>query len=107
MAPSPAEQIRRAGGAGHSSRHPRGLKFLFAAEMAERFASYGIAALINLYMATYLLLPQRVESVLGLGALRSAIESASGPLAVEPLAAQIAGLYLALAALAPIAGGLV
>jgi len=107
MAPSPAEQIRRAGGAGHSSGHPRGLKFLFAAEMWERFASYGIAALINLYMATYLLLPQRAESVLGLGALRSAIESTSGPLAVEPLAAQIAGLYLALAALAPIAGGLV
>ena len=81
--------------------------FLFAAELWERFGSFGIAALINLYMATSLLLPERAESVFGLGALRSAIESASGPLAVEPLATRIEGLYLALAALAPIVGGLI
>jgi POT family proton-dependent oligopeptide transporter len=107
MASSSADQIRRARGSGPPSRHPRGLVFLFATQMWERFAFYGIAALINLYMVTYLLVPDRAEGVLGLGPLRSAIESASGPLAVEPLAAQIAGLYLALSALALIIGGLI
>jgi POT family proton-dependent oligopeptide transporter len=75
--------------------------------MWERFAFFGIAALLNLYMVTYLLVPERAEGVLGLGPLRAAIESASGPLAVEPLATQIDGLFLALVALAPIIGGLV
>ena len=50
--------------------HPRGLTFLFATEMWERFSYYGMRALLVLYMVKYLLLPGHAENVIGLGALR-------------------------------------
>ena len=37
--------------------HPRGLTFLFATEMWERFSYYGMRALLVLYMVKYLLQP--------------------------------------------------
>ena len=37
--------------------HPKGLTFLFATEMWERFSYYGMRALLVLYMTKYLLLP--------------------------------------------------
>ena len=37
--------------------HPRGLTFLFATEMWERFSYYGMRALLVLYMVKYLLHP--------------------------------------------------
>jgi POT family proton-dependent oligopeptide transporter len=107
MAFSRADQIRHARAAGPSLRHPRGLLFLFATEAWERFAFFGALALLGLYMARDLIAPDQADRVLGLGPLRSAIEASSGPLAVEQLAAQIQGLFIALAALAPIVGGLV
>ena len=54
--------------------HPRGLTFLFATEMWERFSYYGMRALLVLYMVKYLLLAEHAENVIGLGALRSLLE---------------------------------
>ena len=54
--------------------HPRGLTFLFATEMWERFSYYGMRALLVLYMVKYLLLPGHAENVIGLGALRHLLE---------------------------------
>ena len=39
--------------------HPRGLPFLFATEMWERFSYYGMRALLVLYMVKYVLQPER------------------------------------------------
>src|SRR5690349_18389150 len=86
--------------------HPRGLSFLFATEMWERFSYYGMRALLVLYMVKYLLLPASAQNVVGYGALKAALESLSGPLDVQPLASQIYGLYTGLVYLTPIFGGL-
>lgn len=85
--------------------HPRGLAFLFMTEMWERFSYYGMRALLVLYMVRYLLLPGH-EDAIGLGALRSAIESIFGSLGVQPFASQIYGLYTGFVYLTPFFGGL-
>jgi POT family proton-dependent oligopeptide transporter len=86
--------------------HPRALAFLFATEMWERFSYYGMRALLVLYMVNHLLLPGRVETVIGLAGLRRLLEIPFGPLAIQPLASQIYGLYTGLVYLTPILGGL-
>ncbi|HEY1311861.1 MAG TPA: peptide MFS transporter [Pseudolabrys sp.] len=86
--------------------HPRGLTFLFATEMWERFSYYGMRALLVLYMVKYLLDQQRAGAVVGLGPLRNALEFVFGPLATQPLASQIYGFYTGLVYLTPILGGL-
>ncbi len=86
--------------------HPRGLAFLFATEMWERFSYYGMRALLVLYMTKYLLLPDRAGAAIGLLPLKSALETVFGPLDVQPLASQIFGLYTALVYFTPIFGGL-
>ncbi len=86
--------------------HPRGLTFLFATEMWERFSYYGMRALLVLYMVKYLLQPAAVGSVLGLASFRAALEVVFGPLDLQPLASQIYGFYTGLVYLTPIAGGL-
>jgi len=86
--------------------HPKGLSVLFATEMWERFSYFGMASLVVLYLTKYLLLPGQAEHVLGLAAIRRALESVFGPLEVQPLASQIFGLYTGLAYLTPIFGGL-
>ena len=70
--------------------HPRGLTFLFATEMWERFSYYGMRALLVLYMVKYLLLPGH-NDVIGLGGVRGVLESMFGPLGVQPFASQIYG----------------
>jgi POT family proton-dependent oligopeptide transporter len=74
--------------------------------MWERFSYYGMRALLTLYMVKYLLHPGHVETVLGFGALRRALEFLFGPLATQPLASQIYGFYTGLVYLTPIFGGL-
>src|SRR3954467_14066252 len=86
--------------------HPRGLAFLFATEMWERFSYYGMRALLVLYMVKYLLQPGQAGSVLGYDAIKAALEVVSGPLSVQALASQIYGLYTGLVYLTPIFGGL-
>ena len=86
--------------------HPRGLAFLFSSEMWERFSYYGMRALLVLYMVEYLLTPERANAALGLDALKRGLEALSGPLAPQPFASQIYGLYTGLVYLTPILGGL-
>ena len=85
--------------------HPIGLTTLFATEMWERFSYYGMRSLLVLYLVTYLLKPEHAGDVLGLGALRGGLEAVSGPLAVQPFASQLYGLYSGLVYLTPILGG--
>ena len=86
--------------------HPRGLTFLFATEMWERFSYYGMRALLVLYMVKYLLLPDQIDHVIGLATLKHVYESMIGPLGVQPLASHIYGLYTGLVYLTPVFGGL-
>ncbi len=85
--------------------HPRGLTFLFATEMWERFSYYGMRALLVLYMVGDLLKPENAAQVLGLPALRQGLETISGPLGAQPFASQIYGLYSGFVYLTPILGG--
>jgi dipeptide/tripeptide permease len=84
--------------------HPRGLTYLFTTEMWERFSYYGMRALLVLYMVKYLLQPGH-NDVIGLGAVRGALESMFGPLGVQPFASQIYGLYTGFVYLTPLFGG--
>ena len=86
--------------------HPKGLTVLFATEMWERFSYYGMRALLVLYMVKYLLQPGHADNVIGLGALKSALESISGPLDMQPFSSQIYGLYTGLVYLTPLFGGI-
>jgi POT family proton-dependent oligopeptide transporter len=86
--------------------HPKGLRFLFATEMWERFSYFGMRSLLVLYMVDYLLKPERAADVIGLALLKRALETLSGPLAAQPLASQIYGFYTGLVYLTPVAGGL-
>jgi proton-dependent oligopeptide transporter, POT family len=86
--------------------HPKGLTFLFSTEMWERFSYYGMRSLLVLYMTKYVLLPPHSGDVIGLTAVKAALEAVFGPLAVQPLSSQIYGFYTALVYLTPIFGGL-
>jgi proton-dependent oligopeptide transporter, POT family len=107
MAASGAYQIRHARPVGDLFGHPRGLTFLFATEMWERFSYYGMRALLVLYMTKYLLTPERAGGVIGLDALRAVLEGVFGPLGAQPFASHIYGLYTGLVYLTPIVGGLI
>jgi proton-dependent oligopeptide transporter, POT family len=86
--------------------HPRGLTFLFATEMWERFSYYGMRALLVLYMVKLLLLPGHADNVIGLATLRSLFESMTGPLGVQPFSSHVYGLYTGLVYLTPVFGGM-
>ena len=86
--------------------HPRGLTFLFTTEMWERFSYYGMRSLLVLYMTKFLLLSDHSGDVIGLAALKRALEGVFGPLDVQPLSSQIWGLYTGLVYFTPIFGGL-
>jgi POT family proton-dependent oligopeptide transporter len=85
--------------------HPRGLTFLFATEMWERFSYYGMRALLVLYMIKYLFDPARVQQVIGFAAIKGALEFLFGPLDVQPLASLIYGFYTGFVYMTPILGG--
>ena len=92
MSPPSRSEVRTAGlGARDFLGHPRGLAVLFATESWERFSYFGNAALVVLYMVKYLLEPGRVETLLGFGALKAALEFLFGRLDPQPLASQIFG----------------
>lgn len=86
--------------------HPRGLAFLFATEMWERFSYYGMRALLVLYMVKYLFLPEHAANVIGYTQLKAGFEFLFGPLGVQPLASQVYGFYTGLVYLTPVFGGL-
>src|SRR5262245_12817045 len=105
MTSSAAERRRESRRAGDLFGHPRGLSFLFATEMWERFSYYGMRALLVLYMVKLLLHPGHAENVIGLGALKQLLEGMFGPLGVQPLSSHIYGLYTGLVYLTPLFGG--
>jgi POT family proton-dependent oligopeptide transporter len=74
--------------------------------MWERFSYYGMRALLVLYMVKYLLQPDRAENVIGLAALKTALEVPFGTLGVQSFASHIYGLYTGLVYFTPILGGL-
>jgi POT family proton-dependent oligopeptide transporter len=66
-----------------------------------------MVALLVLYMVNRLLLPGSFEHVVGLGTLRAALESVSGPLSTQGLASSIFGLYTGLVYFTPLLGGMI
>ena len=86
--------------------HPRGLSYLFATEMWERFSYYGMKALLVLYMVKYLFEPERAQHVIGLGALKSGMEALFGPLDAQPFSSHVFGFYSGFVYLTPVFGGL-
>jgi POT family proton-dependent oligopeptide transporter len=84
--------------------HPTGLGFLGFTEACERFSYYSMQTLLVLYMVNYLLLPGRMEKVVGLKWVQMHIyHGISG----QPLASAIFGTYAALVYGTPILGGLI
>jgi POT family proton-dependent oligopeptide transporter len=84
--------------------HPTGLGFLGFTEACERFSYYSMQTLLVLYMVNYLLLPGRMEKVIGLKWLQAHVyHGISG----QPLASAIFGTYTALVYGTPILGGII
>ena len=88
--------------------HPAGLFLLFFTEVWERFSYYGMRALLVLSMVDYLI--KRAQDgathVLGFAGLQHTIEAVYGPLAIQPLASEIYGLYTAFVYFTPLFGGM-
>ena len=72
--------------------HPKGLGYLAFVEGCERFSYYSMQTLLTLYMVNYLLIPGRLENVVGLEWLRvNHYDGLSG----QPLSSAIFGdLYV-------------
>lgn len=87
--------------------HPRGLAYLAFTELWERFSYYGMSSLVVLFMVQELLLPEHIENVAGMAAVRGELENMFGPLSPQALASQLFGLYGGLVYLTPILGGLI
>ncbi|MCX6131500.1 MAG: peptide MFS transporter [Proteobacteria bacterium] len=88
--------------------HPKGLYVLFMTEMWERMSYYGMRALLVLYMVNHLFInPEVHQQVLGFATLKGILEWQFGPLAIQPLASQIYGLYTGLVYATPFFGGII
>ena len=84
--------------------HPKGLGYLGFTEGCERFSYYSMQTLLVLYMVNYLLVPGRMENVVGLEWLQAHVyHGISG----QPLASAIFGTYAALVYGTPILGGII
>ena len=87
--------------------HPVGLFVLFFTEMWERFSYYGMRALLVLYMTKYLINHAQTGGyVFGFGVLKAGLEAVFGPLAIQPMASQIYGLYTGFVYFTPFFGGI-
>ena len=84
--------------------HPKGLGYLGFTEACERFSYYSMQTLLVLYMVNYLLVPGRMENVVGLDWLNTHVYPG---LSGQPLASAIFGTYTALVYLTPIFGGMI
>src|SRR5438045_3447443 len=84
--------------------HPKGLGFLGFTEACERFSYYSMQTLLVLYMVNYLLVPGRMDHVIGLDWVQAHVyHGISG----QPLASAIFGTYTAGVYFTPIFGGIV
>ena len=84
--------------------HPKGLGYLGFTEGCERFSYYSMQTLLVLYMVNYLLVPGRMDNVIGLNWLNTHVYPG---LSGQPLASAIFGTYTALVYATPILGGIV
>ncbi|HVU29564.1 MAG TPA: peptide MFS transporter [Sphingomicrobium sp.] len=84
--------------------HPKGLGYLGFTEACERFSYYSMQTLLVLYMVNYLLVPGRMEHVIGLRWLQTHVYHG---LSGQPLASAIFGTYAALVYGTPILGGII
>ena len=88
--------------------HPIGLSYLFATEMWERFAYYGMRAILVLYLVNYLLLPGQAEHVAGYATIKGLFEGMVGhELGVQPFSSMIYGFYTGFVYLTPFFGGII
>jgi POT family proton-dependent oligopeptide transporter len=87
--------------------HPIGLSVLFGTEMWERFAYYGMRALLTFYMVDFLFQPGEATHVLGYATIKHGLEAVYGPLGPQPLGALIYGFYTAFTYLTPLIGGVI
>ncbi len=85
--------------------HPVGLSLLFGTEMWERFAYYGMRALLTFYMVDFLFQPGEAAQVLGYTAVKHGLQAVYGPLGPQPLGALVYGFYTAFTYLTPLIGG--
>ncbi|MBS0273536.1 MAG: MFS transporter [Proteobacteria bacterium] len=85
--------------------HPPGVGWLSSAEFWERFAYYGMQALLVLYLSHFLFKPGTIEHVWGIGWFSHALESLYGKLDYAALASAVVGFYSATVYLTPILGG--
>ena len=84
--------------------HPKGLGYLGFTEGCERFSYYSMQTLLVLYMVNYLLVPARMDQVIGLDWLQAHVyHGISG----QPLASAIFGTYTSLVYFTPLFGGLI
>src|SRR5215213_6037743 len=83
--------------------HPKGLGYLGFTEACERFSYYSMQTLLVLYMVNYLLVPGRMQKVIGLEWLQAHVY---GGLEGQRLASAIFGTYTALVYFTPIFGGI-
>jgi len=85
--------------------HPPGLGWLSGSEFWERFAYYGMQALLVLYLSHFLFKPGTIEHVWGIEPFRHALETIYGPLDYAALASALVGFYAATVYLTPLLGG--
>ena len=83
--------------------HPKGLGYLGFTEGCERFSYYSMQTLLTLYMVNYLLVPGRMDKVVGLDWLQTHVYRG---LTGQPLASAIFGTYTALVYFTPVFGGI-
>ena len=83
--------------------HPKGLGYLGFTEGCERFSYYSMQTLLTLYMVNYLLVPGRMDKVIGLDWLQAHVYRG---LTGQPLASAIFGTYTALVYFTPVFGGI-
>ncbi len=96
--------------------HPRGLTWLFTTEMWERFAYYGMRAILVLYLTKLLFVPGNFDHVIGYQWLHNFCQSLFGALDTGPVknatyqpqfASLIYGLYTGFVYLTPFFGGII
>ncbi|HEY2032940.1 MAG TPA: MFS transporter, partial [Rhizomicrobium sp.] len=85
--------------------HPIGLGWLSASEFWERFAYYGMQALLVLYLSHFLFKLGTIEHVWGIEPFHRALETIYGKLDYAALASALVGFYAATVYLTPLLGG--
>ena len=85
--------------------HPPGLGWLSASEFWERYAYYGMQALLVLYLTHFLFKPGVIEHVWGIAPFTHFLETFYGKLDNAALASAVVGFYAATVYLTPLLGG--